>query len=151
MRIGRIILVLFGLALIVSLIFAVSTVNELRSAVAEANRAKTNAETVLDNLRAEIRAAADRSVPVQANPTESPESQPDARETAHSDPLPEEQSFLLCLRNGAVCVLSSDGYLIRRLTVDPRALPAVDRAALREGITLRTWKEVLARIEDLEG
>lgn len=53
--------------------------------------------------------------------------------------------------NGQIGIFTDEGYLIRTLPVDIRTLPTVDREALASGITVNSWRELIAMIEDFEG
>ena len=55
-----------------------------------------------------------------------------------------------CVRetNGMVAIYTGDGYLVRYLDIEVSLLPREDQEALKKGIVLSSWKELLALIED---
>lgn len=58
------------------------------------------------------------------------------------------ESFCLKESNGRIGVFTSDGYLVRFLDVSVDELPSADREALRVGITVGSWRELMAVIQD---
>ena len=56
----------------------------------------------------------------------------------------------ICLREngGKIGVYTVDGILIRIVDVDVSTLPKADRLALQEGITVNSWSELMALIQD---
>lgn len=58
-----------------------------------------------------------------------------------------------CVRNveGKIGIYTSDGYLIRIVDIPVALLPIADQEALQSGISLTSWKEVLALIADFGG
>ena len=58
--------------------------------------------------------------------------------------------FTLKEHNGKVGVYSEDGYLIRTFEIEVSTLPQEARTALKNGITLHSWRELIRLIEDYE-
>ena len=58
------------------------------------------------------------------------------------------QEFCVRESNGTVAVYTGDGYFVRYLDVEVALLPKEDQEALKKGILLSSWKELLALIED---
>ena len=50
--------------------------------------------------------------------------------------------------NDLIAVYTETGSLVRLLEIDPAHLPAADREALANGITLDRWEDVLSLIAD---
>lgn len=51
--------------------------------------------------------------------------------------------------NGKVGIFTEDGLHIRTLDINVSTLPAADQTALKNGITINSWRELFALIEDL--
>ncbi len=60
--------------------------------------------------------------------------------------LPE--AFCLRESGGKIGVYTVDGVLIRILDVDVSTLPKADRLSLQEGISVTSWSELMALIQD---
>ena len=58
--------------------------------------------------------------------------------------------FCMRAENGRVAIYTADGYLIRALDIAVEALPAADQDALRQGINVSSWKEILALLQDFD-
>jgi hypothetical protein len=58
------------------------------------------------------------------------------------------QTFCVRETEGRIAIYTGDGYLVRYLDVEVSLLPSEDQEALKHGITLSSWKELLALIED---
>ncbi len=58
------------------------------------------------------------------------------------------QTFCVREANGRIAVYTGDGYFVRYLDIEISLLPSEDQEALKRGITLSSWKELLALIED---
>ena len=57
-----------------------------------------------------------------------------------------------CMREsgGKIAIYTSDGYLVKTLEQSVSSLPEADQNALRKGISVSSWREVLALIQDFE-
>lgn len=69
-------------------------------------------------------------------------------ECVESDVLYER--FCVREENGKIGVYTEEGYLIRSLSVNVQTLPEADRAALKNGIEIHSWRELIALIQDYE-
>ena len=134
---SRIVLLLCILLLSVCLVFAVTALMVLRNAVSETDRVRVQAQELLDSLSGELEQA------LQAGGTNAP------AESVPADVLYDS----LCIREsgGKIAVYTADGYLVRLFDVRVDTLPEADRAALREGISVSSWKELLSVIQDYTG
>lgn len=134
---SRIVLLLCILLLSVCLVFAVTALMVLRNAVSETDRVRVQAQELLDSLSGELEQA------LQAGGTNAP------AESVPTDVLYDS----LCIREsgGKIAVYTADGYLVRLFDVRVDTLPEADRAALREGISVSSWKELLSVIQDYTG
>ena len=147
MNIWKILTVLCGMSLALTILFAVSTRAALKETISEADRARENAESVLAKLRKESETV--DSVPTQATPLDPLDT---TAGSAGQTPAakPSGQVFFLRSCDGRIGVFTKEGYLMRTLDVDVRTLPSADRAALESGIRVESWNELVARIEDFE-
>ena len=59
-------------------------------------------------------------------------------------------SITLREKNGKIAVFSADGVCLHTLDVDVSTLPKADQIALSSGITVHSWRELIALIEDFE-
>lgn len=130
----RVILILCVFLLCACLVFAVTALTALRNAVSEIAR-----------VREEVGETAPPSG----------ETETAASETETETAEPSQQVGVLydrfCVREvgGRVAVYTASGELIRLTDVAVAALPKADRDALRDGISLQSWREVLSLLEDL--
>lgn len=134
MDISRIISVMCVFLLAVCLIFSISTLTVLRNAVDESNRACREAQDFLEKMGDQLKEI------------ESPVEDAEVDNSIPTDVLYEQ----FCMRevNGRIAIYTVDGYLIRLLDVSVKTLPEADQAALREGICVSSWKEILALMQD---
>ena len=77
-----------------------------------------------------------------------PSDTPDGKETTEADVL--YNRFYLRAVEGGIGVYTEEGYLIRHLAVAIETLPLQEQNALREGIRVSSWRELLERIQDYE-
>ena len=70
------------------------------------------------------------------------QNQPDAEAGVLFDRLSIRES------DGKIGVYTEDGFLIRTIDVSIDTLPQSDREALKTGITINSWRELIALIED---
>lgn len=137
----RLILVLCIFLLCACLVFAITALTALRNAVAETGQVRQEAQSMLDNVEDALRSAQD---------TGNPGTGSSAGDSAQQVGVLYDQ---FCIREsgGQVAVYTASGELVRLTGIPVSALPKADREALRDGIRLTSWKEVLALLEDLEG
>ena len=120
--------------LAVCLILSISTLTVLQNAVDESNRACKEAQSFLETMGDQLKE------------TEPPVEDAEVDNSIPTDVLYEQ----FCMRevNGRIAIYTVDGYLIRLLDVSVKTLPEADQAALREGICVSSWKEILALMQD---
>ena len=76
-----------------------------------------------------------------------PDVDPDVEEDVEADVL--FDSICIRERNGKIALYTSNGIHLRTLDLDVSILPEADQAALRSGITVNSWRELFALIDDL--
>ena len=138
MDISKLLAVLCCFVLIVCLTLSITTLVVLRNAVAENGALQNEAEALVAELNG--------CVDVLNQSIEQENSVPTVSDTAQTDVL----SDAFCIRevNGTIGVYTSDGYLIRLLEVNVDTLPQKDREALKKGIVINSWRELIAIIQD---
>ena len=138
MDLARVSLILCVFLLAVCLVFAVSALTVLRNAVSEAERVRVEAQDLLEDFGDRI------------DQIKEPESTKEPDEsTVPVDILCD--SFCMRESEGKIAIYTSDGYLVRQLDIAVDTLPEADRNALRDGICVSSWKELLALIQDYTG
>lgn len=145
-HISRLLSCVSTLLLLLCLGFAVATLASLRNSVDETLRLKERASEVLSDFDARLaglilpESDETENIPVSVDPADDP---------TETDLL----SAPLVIRDigGRIGVYSPDGYLIREIAVDPSLLPAADRQALLAGVEVRSYRELIERIQDYEG
>ncbi|MBQ9131204.1 MAG: hypothetical protein IJX62_01860 [Clostridia bacterium] len=60
----------------------------------------------------------------------------------------ESTSFCIKAVNGKIGIYTADGYLVRLLDLDVATLPQRERQALEKGISMNSWQELLALLQD---
>jgi hypothetical protein len=138
MDISKLLAVLCCFVLIVCLTLSITTLVVLRNAVAENGALQNEAEALVAELNG--------CVDVLNQSIEQETSVPTVNDTTKTDVL----SDAFCIRevNGKIGVYTSDGYLIRLLEVNVDTLPQKDREALKKGIVINSWRELIAIIQD---
>lgn len=134
----RLILILCVFLLCACLAFAITALTALRNAVAETGQVRREAQSMLDGVEDILRTT-------KASGTDSG-SGGDAQQVGVL-----YDQFCIRESGGQVAVFTASGELVRLTGISVAALPKADREALRDGIRLTSWKEVLALLEDLEG
>ena len=139
MDLARVSLILCVFLLAVCLVFSVSALTVLRNAVSEADRVRVKAQDLLNDFGD------------QMDQLKEPESTqpPDGEGSVPVDILCD--SFCMRESEGKIAIYTSDGYLVRQLDIMVDTLPEADRSALKEGIYLSSWKELLALVQDYTG
>ena len=138
MDISKLLAVLCCFVLIVCLTLSITTLVVLRHAVAENGALQNEAESLVAELNG--------CVDVLNQSIAQENSVPTVNDTTQADVL----SDAFCIRevNGKIGVYTSDGYLIRLLEVNVDTLPQKDREALKKGIVINSWRELIAIIQD---
>ena len=134
MDISRIISVMCVFLLAVCLILSISALTVLRNTVDESTKACLEVQAFLDSMDEELKVT-----------------DPPSAETEESNSVPVDvlyENFCMREANGKIAVYTSDGYLIRLLDVSVETLPEADQTALRQGICVSSWKEILALMQD---
>lgn len=85
---------------------------------------------------------------ISANITASLTDQPNNDADVEADVL--FDSLTIRETNGKIAIYTADGLLLRTLDISVNTLPAADQSALATGITVNSWRELIALIEDLE-
>ena len=134
----RIILMLCVFLLSICLVFSISALMVLRNAVEEADRVRVDAKGLLDDFQSSLKKQ-EESTGGQESPDPS----------ISVDVL--YDTFCMRESGGKIAIYTSEGYLVRILDVSVDTLPEADRNALRTGITVSSWKELLALIQDYTG
>lgn len=139
MDLPRVLTALCLFLLSICLIFSFCALFSLRHALNDATLWQAEAQATIDKWNSQL----------QEQNTNSP--QP-------SDPIDTDIPVdilydCFCIRDsgGKIAIYTDDGYLVRVLDIPVCMLPSADQEALQNGITLTSWKEVLALIEDFEG
>ena len=138
MDISKLLTILCCFVLIVCLTLSITTLVVLRNAVAENYALQSEAEALVSELNG--------CVNVLNENIEQEDALPTVNESTQTDVL----SDAFCVRevNGKIGVYTSDGYLIRLLEANVDALPEKDREALKKGIVINSWRELIAIIQD---
>lgn len=138
MDISKLLTVLCCFVLIVCLTLSITTLIVLRNAVAENSVLQKEAEALVAEL--------DGCVDVLNQNISVEDSLPTSTEPSTTD-APSE-SFCVREVNGKIGVYTSEGYLIRLLDVAVETLPQADREALKSGILVSSWQELIAVMQD---
>ena len=135
----KIFCVLCAFLLIICISLSIASVVVLEQFSTENQKWQSLATALLDN---QYTIASDLSDKEKNPPLES------AEETIDADVLYNR----LCVReiNGKIGVYSEDGYLIRTVNVATKTLPTREQEALKRGIYVNSWKELLSLIQDYE-
>lgn len=145
--------VIIGVAIgmCVSLILSILSILMILSMAKSTHRAQIKTDTMMADVWARVdsidRSTASITDHITCTDREEKEETPD--DTADADVL--YDVFSIREVNGQIGIFTDEGYLIRTLPVDIRTLPAIDREALASGITVNSWRELIAMIEDFEG
>ena len=137
MDFSRIALLLCVLLLAVCLVFSISALMVLRNAVSETDQMRMEAQEMLDDFGGYLK-----------------DQELNAGEEETAPTVPVDVLYdTFCIREsgGKIAVYTADGYLVRLFDVPVDTLPEADRKALQEGISVSSWKELLALIQDYTG
>ncbi len=130
------------LLLLVCLALCLTSVIVLRNAVAEGQAWQEKASSLADKLDACIDVL---------NPkieTEDPANEENEPPTVEADIL--SQRFLVRENNGKIGVYTEEGYLVRVIDCDVSMLPKREREALKNGITVESWSELVEYLQNYE-
>jgi hypothetical protein len=144
MDLSRIISISCVFLLSICLILCISVTLFLRSTVKESTAACMEVQALLERTN-------EGTVAIQGS-TEAP-SDESAQDTTVDNSIPTDVLYHeFCMREsgGRISIYTSDGYLVKTLDRSVATLPYADQVALREGINLSSWREVLALIQDFE-
>jgi len=134
MDISRIISVSCVFLLALCLILCICVMAVLQNTVKESTQACMEVQTLLENVSNHIESSQDT-----------------VEDTTVDSSIPVDVLYhQFCMResNGKIAIYTSDGYLVKILDVQVVTLPEADQSALREGISVSSWREVLALIQD---
>lgn len=131
--------ILCALLLLVTLTLSITTLVVLRNAVAESEAALQAAGGLIEKLDVAVGVLKEDSIF-----TSTDEEEP----STEADVL--YQKFSMRETNGKIGVYTEDGFLVRIIDVNVNLLPQSERDALREGITVNSWRELAALIQDFE-
>jgi hypothetical protein len=135
---SKILALVCAVLLLICLLLSITSLSALRSVQKENERQTARANELIGELRdcaAKITAKNDAE-------EDSPTQDTQVQVTAPAE------SFCVKDTNGRIGVFTSDGYLVRFLDVSVDALPPADREALRVGITVGSWRELMSVIQD---
>lgn len=130
------------LLLLVCLALCLTSVIVLRNAVAEGQAWQKKAELLAEELDACIDVL-NPIIETETSPNE--ENEPP---TTDADILC--QRFLVRESNGKIGVYSEDGYLVRIIDCNVDMLPKREREALKNGITIDSWSELVEYLQNYE-
>ena len=134
MDISRIISVSCVFLLALCIILSICVMAVLRNTVKESTEACMEVEALLERANEHL---------------ELPQDTDENTEVDNSIPT-DVLYHTFCMReaNGKIAIYTSDGYLVKTLDLPVATLPKADQSALREGISVSSWREVLALIQD---
>ena len=135
---SKILLIICAFALIVCLTLCITTLAVLRNAVSENGSLQGEASVLVQKL--------DECVERLDEFTPAPNDSIAASGT--TDTTNTTQGFCLRESNGALGIYTADGYLVKTLDVSINTLPSAARDALRKGITVGSWEELIELIQD---
>lgn len=135
---SKILLVICAFTLIVCLTLCITTLAVLRNAVAENGVLQTEANTLVEKLDGCV----DRLDDTLSKDSESIEVSggTNGPDTANG--------FCLREKDGKIGIYTADGYLVKQLDLSIKTLPKEVREALKAGISVGSWEELLALIAD---
>lgn len=135
----RVFSILCALLLLITLTLSITTLVVLRNAVSESQAALQAAGGLIEELDVAVGVLKEESIFVSTE-----EEEP----STEADVL--YQKFCMKETNGRIGVYSEEGFLIRIIDANVELLPERERNALREGITVNSWRELAALIQDYE-
>ena len=139
MDLSRIISISCVFLLAICLILCICVTIFLRSTVKESTSACMEVQSLLERVNEQIEFSQQESV------------QETDQDKAVDNSVPADVLYhQFCMResNGKIAIYTTDGYLVKTLEFPVSTLPEADQNALREGICVSSWREVLALIQD---
>ena len=139
MDLSRIISISCVFLLAICLILCICVTIFLRSTVKESTSACMKVQSLLERVNEQIEFSQQESV------------QETDQDKAVDNSVPVDVLYhQFCMResNGKIAIYTTDGYLVKTLEFPVSTLPEADQNALREGICVSSWREVLALIQD---
>ena len=140
MDVSKILTVLCCFILIVCFTLCISTLVVLRNAIDEHAAVQSSAQGLVESLDACV-----------ADLNEAMTKDDSVSASADANKNPSLLSFVLKESNGKIAVYASDGTLLKLLDVSVSSLPKAERDALAKGITVSSWKELIAILQDYNG
>lgn len=136
----RILTILCGFLLLICLVLSIVALTVMRNATDESLTLRTEAYELLDALDASVEAM--NKLEEKENSIQASTKEDEAESNGGSESL--------CIRaeKGRVGVYTNSGRLIHILDLDLSSLPANEREALENGISVKSWKELIKLIED---
>ncbi len=144
MDLSRIISISCVFLLAICLILCICVTLFLHNTVKESTAACLEVQALLERV-------SENTEPLQGS-TEDTTDEP-AQDTTVDNSIPTDVLYhQFCMREsgGRIAIYTSDGDLVKTLDQPVAMLPEADQTALREGISLSSWREVLALIQDFE-
>ena len=138
---SKILMLLCCFILIVCLTLCISTLVVLRNAIDEHGTVQQHAQGLVDSL--------DECVS-DLNDVITKEDSISASADANKNSAA-QLNFLLRETDGRVGIYSADGVLLKLLDVPVNHLPKADREALAKGISVSSWQELIAIVQDYTG
>ena len=139
MDITRIFTVICSFILIVCLTMCISTLVVLRNSIAEHKAVKEDAVELVESLDQSLESMKDMIDKYDQSVSVSVDSEKTNEQDAH---------FMIREVNGKIGVFTVDGVLLKVLEVSIDMLPQKDRELFADGITVGSWKELIAILQD---
>ncbi len=130
--------------LLVSLTFSVTALSALRTAVEESRQRDALASQLLARLEEVVAVMA----PADTEPDLPVSSVTPDKDEENANPMSRE--FCIRTEGERIGIYTEEGYLIRFLDAELSLLPLSEQEALREGISVSTYRELIERIQSYE-
>ena len=144
MDLSRIISISCVFLLAICLLLCISVTLFLQNTIKESTAACLEVQSFLERV-------SENTESVQSSTEDTPHES--TGDTTVDNSIPTDVLYhQFCIREagGKIAIYTSDGYLVKTLDQPVSMLPEADQTALREGISLSSWREVLALIQDFE-
>lgn len=138
MDMSKIMTALCGFTLAVCLVLSVTTLTVLRNTIKEHDAVQQEAQCLVDDLNEYAKMLRQEESDDASLPTS----------TVPSGTVTVSGAITVRESGGKIGIYTEEGYLIRLLDVSVESLPSADREALKKGIRVESWKELLSLIED---